>query len=87
MNSAEKEFKNRHKIILNQLILNPSTKNNILFCEKIFNDFHRQTKANKLKKEIKKRILNYNTILNIIYLRNYLALEILTISRRANACQ
>lgn len=51
MNSAEKEFKNRHKIILNQLILNPSTKNNILFREKIFNDFHWQTKANKLKKE------------------------------------
>lgn len=48
MNSAEKEYKNRHKIILNH---NPSTKNNILFCEKIFNDFHWQTKANKLKKE------------------------------------
>lgn len=64
MNSAEKEFKNRHKIILNQLILNPSTKNNILFCEKIFNDFHWQTKANKLKKEA--IIIQFLSILEII---------------------
>lgn len=64
MNSAEKEFKNRHKIILNQLILNPSTKNNILFREKIFNDFHWQTKANKLKKEA--IIIQFLSILEII---------------------